>query len=489
MDTGERNVSFTVLKEFNVVNATPLFRDSDGGFFSFRPASIAEALYQSPFYWMIRDKSYSVVASDNRGEFTEEYCRSRLVKVFGASRVHSNIDIIDSRGEVAGEVDVLVVFGDRGLVLQAKSKRLTLEAQKGNDLALQEDFKLAVQDAYEQGVSCSKLIVAGSHKLIQRTTQQVVDPGNLKEIYILCVVADHYPSLSFQAHQFLKLDSNAQIRPPFVTDVFALDVITEMLQSPLRFLSYVNRRISYHDRVMASHETNWLAYHLRTNLWIGDDLDLVMVGDDVSVDLDIAMAARRTGILGARTPKGILTRLESTVIAQILSEIEDKEEPAVVEFGFMLLTLGEETVMEADRQIRRINDMSRRDGKPHAFTMNLSAASSGFTFHCSNLPFQDAQRRLYDHCLRRKYVQRAASWFGICLRPGDLRIRAGVTLQHEWKEDPMMEEMTKGMATTGTGASNPKSHLLGKIKIGRNELCPCGSGKKYKKCCLGKPDP
>lgn len=23
-------------------------------------------------------------------------------------------------------------------------------------------------------------------------------------------------------------------------------------------------------------------------------------------------------------------------------------------------------------------------------------------------------------------------------------------------------------------------------KIGRNDLCPCGSGKKYKKCCLGK---
>jgi len=23
-------------------------------------------------------------------------------------------------------------------------------------------------------------------------------------------------------------------------------------------------------------------------------------------------------------------------------------------------------------------------------------------------------------------------------------------------------------------------------KIGRNDLCSCGSGKKYKKCCLGK---
>jgi uncharacterized protein len=23
-------------------------------------------------------------------------------------------------------------------------------------------------------------------------------------------------------------------------------------------------------------------------------------------------------------------------------------------------------------------------------------------------------------------------------------------------------------------------------KVGRNDPCPCGSGKKYKKCCLGK---
>ncbi len=28
-----------------------------------------------------------------------------------------------------------------------------------------------------------------------------------------------------------------------------------------------------------------------------------------------------------------------------------------------------------------------------------------------------------------------------------------------------------------------KDKLEGKIKIGRNEPCPCGSGKKYKKCC------
>jgi len=24
-------------------------------------------------------------------------------------------------------------------------------------------------------------------------------------------------------------------------------------------------------------------------------------------------------------------------------------------------------------------------------------------------------------------------------------------------------------------------------KVGRNDACPCGSGKKYKACCLSKP--
>lgn len=33
--------------------------------------------------------------------------------------------------------------------------------------------------------------------------------------------------------------------------------------------------------------------------------------------------------------------------------------------------------------------------------------------------------------------------------------------------------------------SSPKtSHELAKPKIGRNDPCPCGSGKKYKKCCM-----
>jgi len=39
--------------------------------------------------------------------------------------------------------------------------------------------------------------------------------------------------------------------------------------------------------------------------------------------------------------------------------------------------------------------------------------------------------------------------------------------------------------TLDTPHLEPKQRIIGK-KIGRNEKCPCGSGKKYKKCCLNQ---
>jgi hypothetical protein len=80
------------------------------------------------------------------------------------------------------------------------------------------------------------------------------------------------------------------IQPPLVLDVFALDALTEMLSSPLRFLSYVNRRTGYTEQLLATHETVILSYHLRHNLWVENNVDLLMLSDDLSVDLDVAMA-------------------------------------------------------------------------------------------------------------------------------------------------------------------------------------------------------
>ena len=43
------------------------------------------------------------------------------------------------------------------------------------------------------------------------------------------------------------------------------------------------------------------------------------------------------------------------------------------------------------------------------------------------------------------------------------------------------------MAMTGEGRVIPFNQVR-KAKVGRNDPCPCGSGKKYKNCCLRKDE-
>jgi len=35
---------------------------------------------------------------------------------------------------------------------------------------------------------------------------------------------------------------------------------------------------------------------------------------------------------------------------------------------------------------------------------------------------------------------------------------------------------------------NPPTPIRAESKVGRNDPCPCGSGLKFKKCCLGKQE-
>ena len=43
-----------------------------------------------------------------------------------------------------------------------------------------------------------------------------------------------------------------------------------------------------------------------------------------------------------------------------------------------------------------------------------------------------------------------------------------------------------GLSEPDPEQSEPTLPAVSKPKIGRNDPCPCGSGKKYKKCCFGK---
>jgi len=121
---------FNSLDDFNPQNAYPVIRLPGDEYLLFQIYSLVQALYETPFFWFNDDAAYRSMAMQHRGEFTENFSAERLKLVFGEDRVFTNIDIYNSKVK-AGEIDVLVVFADRAIILQAKSKKLTIASRKG----------------------------------------------------------------------------------------------------------------------------------------------------------------------------------------------------------------------------------------------------------------------------------------------------------------------------------------------------------------------
>jgi uncharacterized protein YecA (UPF0149 family) len=73
-----------------------------------------------------------------------------------------------------------------------------------------------------------------------------------------------------------------------------------------------------------------------------------------------------------------------------------------------------------------------------------------------------------------------------------VRLEAGARARNVWQvsrtsHDQVgqfeMDARQRAAAAAPQGEQKPKTIRLEKPKVGRNDPCPCGSGKKYKKCC------
>lgn len=483
VDRGQANAPFSTLSAFNETNAAPIIRLSDGSYVLLQHYSLLEALYEAPFFWMAADKSYSAAASRNRGAFAEHFLADRLTRVFGPQHVFRNVDIYEGKGRIA-EADILVLYGDRAIVLQAKSKRLTIEARKGNDLQLKDDFKKAIHAAYDQALLSSKALLSDKYRFVTSSGHEVRFSKIPTKVFPLCVVSDHYPALAAQSRQFLKIPVSETIQPPIITDVFFMDVLTEILEVPLQFLNYLALRAKFDKKLLVSQELTNLAYHLRHNLWLEDKYDMVNLGDDFNSTLDIAMSARRLGVPGERIPKGILTRFDGSPIGKLLSETEASATPELVGLGMLFLQFSSDAAKHINNGIDRLVGSAAKDGEPHDFSVPSDTEKSGFTIHVNSLPEEAARERLSAHCRLRKYDAKSNVWYGLLLSPGSGQIRGALVIEEKWKPNPNLEKALEAWPRKPMMPLAALSSRVRKRKIGRNDLCPCGSGKKYKKCCL-----
>ncbi|MCV5688920.1 zinc chelation protein SecC, partial [Escherichia coli] len=66
---------------------------------------------------------------------------------------------------------------------------------------------------------------------------------------------------------------------------------------------------------------------------------------------------------------------------------------------------------------------------------------TGITVHCNYYKKDVAGKKLYEHCIKRKYITKCKKWIGIHVRPITYDINYGIMLDFEWEYSSDIESI------------------------------------------------
>ncbi|WP_312930858.1 hypothetical protein [Agrobacterium cavarae] len=344
---------------------------------------LMESIYESPFYWMLADKAYCDRAAANRGLFLEETAAHVMRKVFGAKNVFLNARFPNAANQKGEEVDVLVRYGEFILVVQAKSKRITLKARAGDPEALRTDFKGAINDPFEQAFASGELIKAGA-RCVDAAGATIALP-EFPRIFPIVLLSDVFPAATNLSRHMLEREEGDPA--PVIWDIGFFDCVSRMLPSPIEMIFYLKARSAVFDHIISDSEHNFLGYHIQAKLALPPDADFMVIDRDFATVVDDYMIASDLGVEPKR-PKGVLEKIEIPIIGELLSELRtappevaaivielyEFSSAALEEIGRNIALLRAE-VAETGKAIKAFSLPTESGGLTYAVTLNASERS------------------------------------------------------------------------------------------------------------------
>lgn len=474
---GGANKGFNYPGSYNQVESHPLIKLGDDEYFLPIWFNLAQSIYESPFYWMRSDSQYKEEAFRHRGETTEGICYDLLKNVCGPHKVFKDVKISRSKGKTVTDADVLALLGNKAIVVQAKSKKLTELARQGDEEKLKSDFKEGVQKAYEQGLACRGAILGDSVEFISDTGEKIQIHETVNDAYLLCVLSDEYPALIHQVEAYLSKKSSDP--HPVVINLFDLEIITHYLNDPFELFYYVRQRTALAN-YFRGEEMSLLAQHLKHKLHPAPNVDFVYLDHSMAQLIDANYPVARGYQVKTEASEKLTHQWRNPGFETLLSHVKRAQHPGVTDGVFFLLDLSSDSADTLMSGIEKIKSKARERDRVQVFTMSLDQGNSGTSVVA--IPRAQAgeiEQRTLAYAMARKYELRAERWLGIgCVIGSADTIDTVVYSSKPWEKDPALEEMADVLKSSGVPLNKEMK------RIGRNDPCYCGSGKKYKKCHL-----
>ena len=432
--------------------ATPIISLEKNKFFLPSTQSLYFALFDTPYYWMVKDTKYKDRAGKNRGKYLERYVEKKLIYIFGKENVFSNIQIKEKNTKVlSSEIDILVIYAKRILIFECKAKRITLETKQGDVEALKKDYEESIKKANEQLQTISNLIKNSNYQLFFSDNKKFELERNPIEVYLFSIVEYIPHPYLFSLTQERKLDI-------FVLDIFTFDALTSILNKPLFLFDYLSKYSNKRENIPVISIAKYIHNSLKD---IAPDIESLLVNafDDLLRYVKKMELPKNKEDLLQTTFETYLNKKFQHLIQQL--GYLAKEHTVAFDIGKIILSLPENERLNLCSPFKRKADYTKENPKNIILRLDSHAV---FIYWIDD--HQGIVKDISDHIKRRAKDYDTTTCFGVCINNSNNQI-----------QNILVYNSIDGKEAIDS---------LKFSKQKRNEQCYCGSGKKYKKCCMPK---
>lgn len=470
------------------VRHRPLFLIPASGLFLIDISNALDALWDRFDDIAASDSAFFQKYQKRKCRWTEDKVTQCLSKVFSPDRVFRNLEYPDPDRSDGGsaEVDVLVRHGPILLVAEVKSNQFRISSQLGDLGRLRTDLRKNVEAPFGQACRAFRYLSrSGVAEFKERHTGRVVRAraSDVQRSYAMSVSLHHLANLATNLEDLNALGLFQDGEYPISLCTADLDAISEFCEGPDVLLHYIERRLQLQERPedVIGGELDLYSAYLLTRLQASRVLQhkdepltgIAFVG--LSDDFDKWWAYKR----GDRDEPPDIRLVVHDEIRDILAELRVRDDDASHWIAFCLLDMpdaGHDFLVDALTQFR---DVQLRES---AIRRTATVIENVVVCVCAanDVAPSHLNERLRLRVAIEKYRREAAKAIGFAVRPLDTTrpFESAVWMDEPWA---YCEEMEYAIAHEPDFAPAPGTKLPG-----RNDPCLCGSGRKYKRCCMVK---
>jgi len=430
-------------------------------------------------------------------DWMEAEIERQLQRLFPVASVIRNAcfpDPDNAGGET--EADVVVVWWPFLIVVDAKGKRVAPEALRGSRTKLKQTIANNIQDAFIQSRRVVRVLERdGRIRFTEKATGRVieVEQDRLRRVMPISVTLQSLSGIPTQLAVTQRLGLFKGNAYPWSVSIDDLDAVTRFASSPDVFLHYIERRTAHQNITVGLHGDEldifgqYLGNRLHPSLYEGRKEiaehtagPTTIAFSDGDEDFEPFYMAEWNG---EPLPSATVGLKVPPLIQSVLSELRNRVDDGARWVAFALLGLSHaalerlasalEDMKSNLAQGQRILRTTMREGDVVINVLAHRGLTKGDFFKNVTI------RSRMEHYRTRP---RATVTIGIDQRDTSQVFEVAQWLEGPWEYEPVMEKLLAG----DRGQPRIVQMPHGARKPGRNDPCPCGSGKKFKKCCISQ---